>query len=424
MAVPATANRPDSRTLSWSPGLVTAALLVISVLVSLWLFSPVFWDRLGGDSRVFYAAARLERAGGDPYNFAQLTAEESRISAAAGPLSGGSAYSAAPYHYPPAMTRAWEALAPLGDRGFYWSNLVILLALGLLGLELILTALSWRSRWLVRVFFVTSPATTLVLVSGNPSTLLLAAWGGTLLAACRNRALLAGSLLAVGWIKPPVGIPVALAVLVAGPASRRILAAGFALGTGVLALVNIVVAGAAETERWWGSLLEFTATLDPGQAKVAGQCCLTGLPALLLDRVSMPLAVLAAAAVAAVILWIAFRRGVLGTGTPDALMPLALLTALALIVTPYVHLNDLALEALPVLLIASRPLTVSRPTLALWGLGAASPLALAALPHFANAGLPSRVASFGLLLAVLTAVAVVAATRPDPGLDTPGASLQ
>ena len=181
LPVTATADRPAGRSLSWSPGLLTASLLLISVLVSLWLVSPVFWDRLGGDSRAFYAAARLEGTGGDPYNFAQLTAEESRIDAAAGPPSAASGYSANPYHYPPAMTRAWEAFVPLGDRGFYWSNFAILLALGLLGMELILVALAWRNRWLVRVLLVVSPATTLVLVSGNPSTLLLAAWGGALL---------------------------------------------------------------------------------------------------------------------------------------------------------------------------------------------------------------------------------------------------
>jgi hypothetical protein len=139
---------------------------------------------------------------------------------------------------------------------------------------------------------------------------------------------------------------------------------------------------------------------------------LTGLPALLLNNVTMPLAVSAAAAIAAVILWLASRRGLLGASRPDPLLPLALLTALALIVTPYVHLNDLVLDALPLLVVASQPLTLaSRLTLALTGLGAATPLALAALPHLANAGLPSSIAAFGLLLGALTALSLVALGR-------------
>jgi hypothetical protein len=414
LPVTASSDRPAGRSLSWQPRRFTAAVLLVSSLVSLWLFTPVFWDRLGGDSRAFYAAARVDLRGGDPYSFSQLTAEEAAVDAVAGAHPGTTAYSANPYHYPPLLTRAWEALTPLGDRGFYWVNFGALLLLGLLGLELILAALSWSNRWLARAFFVVSPAMTLVLVSGNPSTLLLAAWGGALLAASRNRALLAGMLLAAGWIKPPVGIPVALALAIAGPASKRLLAAGFGLGTAVFGAANLLIGGPAQSFRWLGSLFEFTATLSPKQATVIGQCCLTGLPALLLDRVSMPVAVLAAGAVAAAILWVAFRRGFLGATRPDPLLPLALLTALALIVTPYVHLNDLVLEALPLLVIASQPLTlVSRPTLALWGLGAATPLALSALPQVANAGLPSSIAAFGLLLGTLTTVALVAVGRPE-----------
>jgi hypothetical protein len=414
LPVTATSDRPAGRSLSWKPRGFTAALLLVSVIVSLWLFTPAFWDRLGGDSRAFYAAARLELRGRDPYSFSQLTAEETAIDVSTGAHPGSSAYSANPYHYPPLMTRAWEALTPLGDRGFYWANFAALLLLGLFGLELILAALSWRNRRLVRLFFVTSPAMMVVLVSGNPSTLLLAAWGGALLSASRNRSLLAGLLLAVGWIKPPVGIPVALALAIAGPASRPLLASGFGLGTAAFAAANIVFGGPAQTWRWLGSLFEFTATLNPKQTAVIGQCCLTGMPALLLDSVSMPLAVAAAALVAAAILWVALRRGLLGVARPDPLMTLALLTALALLVTPYVHLNDLVLEAVPLLLIASIPLTLaSRTTLALWGLGATTPVVLSALPFGANAGLPPSIAAFGLLLGLLTTVALVSVSRRD-----------
>jgi hypothetical protein len=417
LPVTAPSDRPAGRSLSWPPRRFTAVTLLLSTIISLWLFSPVFWDRLGGDSRAFYAAARLQLRGGDPYSFSQLSAEEAAIDLSTGAHPGSSAYGANPYHYPPLLTHAWEAVTPLGDRGFYWVNFGALLLLGLLGLELILAALAWSHRWLARAFFVVSPPMTLVLVSGNPSTLLLAAWGGSLLAASRNRGLLAGALLAAGWIKPPVGIPVALAMAIAGPGSKGRLAAGFGLGTAILGAANLLLAGPASTFRWLGSLFEFTATLNPKQAAVIGQCCLTGLPALLLNNVTMPLAVSAAAAIAAVILWLASRRGLLGASRPDPLLPLALLTALALIVTPYVHLNDLVLDALPLLVVASQPLTLaSRLTLALTGLGAATPLALAALPQLANAGLPSSIAAFGLLLGALTALSLVALGRHEAAM--------
>ena len=136
MPVRATSDRPAGRSLSWRPRTFTTALLLVSTIVALYLMSPVFWDRLGGDSRAFYAAARLQLRGGDPYSFSQLSAEEAAIDAGTGAQPQSSAYGANPYHYPPLMTRAWEALTPLGDRGFYWINFGLLLLLGLLGLEL------------------------------------------------------------------------------------------------------------------------------------------------------------------------------------------------------------------------------------------------------------------------------------------------
>src|SRR5258708_23852385 len=184
--VTATAGRPDGRPLTWQPRRFTAAALLISSLVSLWLLSPIFWDRLGGDSRAAYAAARLHLRGGDPYSFPELKREESAIDAATRAPSAPSHYSANPYYYPPVMTRLWEGLAPLGDRGFYWVGAAVLLLLGLLGLALILSALAWGNRWLPRPFFVVSPPMAVVLVSGNPSTLLLTASGGALLAATRR----------------------------------------------------------------------------------------------------------------------------------------------------------------------------------------------------------------------------------------------
>jgi len=54
--------------------------------------------------------------------------------------------------------------------------------------------------------------------------------------------------------------------------------------------------------------------------------------------------------------------------------------------------------------------------LALWGLGAAAPLTLATLfPQLANAGLPSTVAAFGLLLGLLTSLAMLAGTPSRTG---------
>src|SRR5450759_103148 len=64
LPVTATSDRPGGRSMSWRPRRFTAAVLVVSALVSLWLFTQVFWDRLGGDSRAFYTAARVDGPAG------------------------------------------------------------------------------------------------------------------------------------------------------------------------------------------------------------------------------------------------------------------------------------------------------------------------------------------------------------------------
>src|SRR5258708_12692525 len=144
--VTATAGRPDGRPLTWQPRRFAAVALLISSLVSWWLLSPIFWDRRGGDSRAAYAAARLHLRGGDPYSFPELKREESAIDAATRAPSAPSHYSANPYYYPPVMTRLWEGLAPLGDRGFYWVGAAVLLLPGLLGRGLILSPPHSRPR--------------------------------------------------------------------------------------------------------------------------------------------------------------------------------------------------------------------------------------------------------------------------------------
>ncbi|MFY9614249.1 MAG: glycosyltransferase family 87 protein, partial [Candidatus Dormiibacterota bacterium] len=225
-------NTPAINRLAWTPGLLTAACLVICVVYGTWQLSPVFWSQAGNDSRVFYAAARLASTGDNPYDFGRLAAVEGQLNAEARAAGNGrDSLSPNEYHYPPVMTRAFMALAPLGDFGFLVAVSLLALVAGLTGFELILSALDWRGRWLPRLFFVFSLPMLTVLSSGNPATLLLLSWGGALFASRRGRPLLAGMLLAACWIKPPVGVPVAVALLVAERARWRPMLAGLALGT-------------------------------------------------------------------------------------------------------------------------------------------------------------------------------------------------
>jgi hypothetical protein len=390
--------------------LLTASCLVICVVYAIWQLSPVFWSQAGNDSRVFYAAARLASTGDNPYDFGRLAAVEGQLNAEARAAGNGrDSLSPNEYHYPPVMTRAFMALAPLGDFGFLVAVSLLALVAGLTGFELILSALDWRGRWLPRLFFVFSLPMLTVLSSGNPATLLLLSWGGALFASRRGRPLLAGMLLAACWIKPPVGVPVAVALLVAERARWRPMLAGLALGTLAVAGACVVAGGVDGTAAWLRSLVDFSATINANQTAVIQQRFLAGLSAPFFFLGPLAAGGVALALVTGVILW-ARRGGAFSVARDRAPLGLALLTAAALAVAPYIHTYDLVLMAAPLLVLCGLPLTgLNRAVLLLWALAPVLNLAvvLAVVAVTGSLDTPWSFAA-GLNAVTLVAVAIAA----------------
>jgi hypothetical protein len=402
-------DSPAGNRLAWTPGLVTAACLLICVIYGAWQLSPVFWSQAGNDARVFYAAARLASGGDNPYDFGRLATVEAQVNAEARAAGNGrDSLSPNEYHYPPVMTRVFVLLAPLGDFGFLVAVSLLALVAGVIGFELVLSALDWRSRWLPRLFFVVSLPMLTVLSSGNPAPLLLLAWGGAFFAARRGRPLVAGVLLAACWIKPPVGVPVAVALLVAERARWRPMLAGLGLGTAVFAGANVLAGGVDGTLAWLRSLVDFSATINTGQTAVIQQRFLAGLSAPFFFLGPVAAGAIAVALVAGVLLW-ARHGGALGGDGDRAPLGLALLTAAALAVAPYIHTYDLVLMAVPVLVLSGLPLTaLNRGALLLWGLAPVLNLAVV-LAVVAVAGNLDTSWSFAAGLNALTLLAVAIA---------------
>ena len=94
----------------------------------------------------------------------------------------------------------------------------------------------------------------------------------------------------------------------------------------------------------------------------------------------------------------------------DPVARLALLTAVALAVSPYLHLNDLVLEAVPLLFLASRRLRpLTRAMLVTWGLGVIPALAVGLGIALAVHTQVISSLGFGILLSGGTLLAVIAA---------------
>ena len=361
---------PTLRQPSWRPGTWTSVLLVVGLVFNLWLFSPPFWNEVGVDSKDLYAAATLAARGGNPYDVRQQVAEQDRLYNAPRNLrpSDGDYYHHATYGYPPLFTRLSELGIGLGEGGYYLVTLVLVVLTGVLGLEALLRALSWRGRLLPHIALLSSVALALAAFVGNPSTILLLGFGGALLLLVRGRPLAAGLALSLVMLKLPVGLPVAAAFVAGAPRGRTRVAGGLIVACAGWLGLDLLLTGTTAFRDWIAGLLGYGASLSTVEGRTLfSQSGLAGLPGLLVDRVSLPLAVGAAVVpVAALLAWVWWRRR--GVGWSDEpLLPLALLTASALMVSPYLHLNDLVLEALPLLVLAARPVSpLSRVALVAW----------------------------------------------------------
>lgn len=396
--------------MSWKPRIGSAACLLIAAIFSVWLMSPLLWGSILNDGRAFYAAGQVAARGGDVYNQVLIVSEEDRLNDAARAVgSGRDSFTPNPYHYPPVMTRAFQALTPLDEGRFLVVVDAVLLAAGIIGLELVLAALAWRGRWWPRAVFLTSLPMFMVLFTGNPSSLLLLGWGAAFLAYRRNHLLLAGALLAVGLLKIPVGLPVAAALVLAAERGRARMLAGSAIGVGVFAAISLL-ADPSGSVAWAASLFAFAPTIDLHQTDVMRQCCMSGISALFLGLGPLWASLIAVVLVAGPLLWM-FRSGVLGEAwRRQPLVVMALLLAAGLALAPYSHTNDLVLDAMPMLVLASLPLTmVSRVTFVVWSLSVPMRLAFLLTVHQLNVPV-GQPWSEGVVLAIATFAAVALAT--------------
>ena len=376
-----------SSRLGWVAGRGTAICLLISLIFSSYLFTPVWWSEIGADAKVLYAAGAVAASGGDPYQVAQQNAMEDVIYGA----GRGQSFGHAPYGYPPLLTVALRASAALPEVAFYLLTLAVLVASGLVGFEFCLDLMRWQRRGLPRALFLASTPMALDAFIGNPSAVLLLASGAGAWLVSRGRPFAGGLALAAMSLKPQVGLPIALATLLGAPfatsgpgpgVARSWLATsgGLAAGSSLLVLLGVLLEGHAATVHWFATLVQFGVALGPGgHASAFTQSGLAGFPSLLGGTLPIPAAVLAVAVVVAPLAGLAVWSARHALEHPTV-APLALAISSFLALSPYLHLNDLVLGALPVLLVASRPQSaLTRLTLLLWTIGSAARLVVGTL---------------------------------------------
>jgi hypothetical protein len=190
---------------------------------------------VGQDFRAFFAAATVVAHHGDPYNWPSLAATEYQLYDAPQRLvPGDPAY----YEFLAFPEGPWlaYALAPLA--ALPWQVAYALYAV-LLGLVLLaasfatFTLLSWSRRraalaagctLLCAVGFIN-------LFMGQVSVIVFGALIAAWLLARRQRPWLAGAVLAVAWVKPNIGLPLALVVALLEPLVARRVISGFVVAS-------------------------------------------------------------------------------------------------------------------------------------------------------------------------------------------------
>ena len=347
---------------------------LVAVLICAYMTILVHGAFLGVDFACFRAASIVLAQGGNPYDFGQLWHAENALYNLPHHVRPGTPayYALNRYYNPPLFATLLWPLARLPYAVGYGIYATIAGALAALGAWFVVQSLGWtRHRQAAIALTLVSPCVFLTVWNGQQSTLLLAALGLALSSLRRGHPGLAGAALALGWVKPHLLVPIALAVPLVGLSGRAMLRmyGGFAITTMLGVVATAVLSGPASITAWLHTLFGYTGYVDAIQNYLPS---LSGMLLVLLPHPwnrSAAMAVLVCGLIVmAVVVWRS-RAG------HDVWTTTAVLMAAWLLFTPFAHTNDDVLLMLP-LAVAWGSTGSSRlrplPVLGLWSLSTLS----------------------------------------------------
>ena len=362
-----TSLAPLARRLHW-----LGYCALVAVMVTYYLTVFLHGVGAGVDFACFRAASLLLAHGGNPYDLAQLGRAENALYNAPLHLHPGSPayYDLDRYYNPPLFASVLTPLTRLPLTAGYAIYATMTLGLAVAGAWLTLLALGWtRRRGVAIAIVVVSPCVFLIVWSGQQSSLLFCALGAALYLLRRERVELAGAVMALGWVKPHLLIPVALAapLLLFPPRITWRWYMGFGAATVCGLFLTVLTTGGDSIIAWFHALFGYTGYVD------SIQMYLPSLAGMILVMAPHPLN--KALAMAVMLLGMGVTAAVLSRArrSLNSIAAIIVLMAAWLMFTPFAHANDDVL-LLPALALAwgrngedgARPL----PLLTLWALSA------------------------------------------------------
>jgi hypothetical protein len=295
----------------------------------------------GADYTMFVSAAQVLKAGDDPYNpRVLLRAETAMMQRLHRTMIAKDQRSQVRVGNPPFL---YWAMRPMIGASFVPAALISLIGLYILsgvGFLAILRYFGWKRPFMPTVIFLLMPQVVLGAFYGNVIGIVFAAIGISLLLSQRYP-ILAGVLMSLAWLKPPVALPVVLLLGLFHVQRRTRFASGFAAGTAALLALTVGTSGWRSVGLWLHGLVRYSNDMahQPDVISLAGLYVrwMPQAPRLALET----LTILAALALT-VLIWRKVPTGQI------AFMSVAPLWVGWLLASPYGHFFDEVILAVPV----------------------------------------------------------------------------
>lgn len=300
---------------------------------------------LAGDFATFYTASRMLAQGENPYDPAKLYGAERSMWR----QQGLKKPKYQPYiraGNPPLLYWAVGPVAGLRYRLAGWIWVALMEGVLIAGFLTLLRAFGWYHRALPLVAFLGMPQTLLAAYYGNIDAVVFAGLALSLLLR-RMHPAWSGAALAVAWLKPQYGLPLAVLVLAFNSHDWRRGTGGLVAVSVVAAVLTALTTGPASLWGWVGSLtgLSSHASVQPDVASLSGLYVYSA--PLAVQRMLMALTLVIAAALT---VWWRFRH----RGHPSGFLYAAWLWPVWLLATPLAHFHYQIVLAAPVLALLGR----------------------------------------------------------------------
>ncbi len=310
----------------------------------------------GEDFNVYLSAAHVLKSGGNIYDASRVFVTEQTLLHQAG-LQVYEPRALVRVASPPLFFWLLQPLTALPLRAAVLCWELFTLALAAIGFLAALRSLGWQRVGLAVLIFLAMPATLEGILYGEVTALYLFSTG-IALALAESYPALAGAVLTMAWLKPPVALPVALLVLLFYGSNTRKLFVGFTVATIAELALTLVTTGPSSLEQWMRGLASFSNDMAQQPTLVSLSGVYVALSPVALRSAIEVLSV--GLALALTVLW-RHRTG----PTPTPVM-VAWLWPCWLLLVPYLHFPDEMLLAIPIAVLVGRDGTsVARPLPAL-----------------------------------------------------------